>query len=73
MLKHSEVRPAVQMEMPFKGVFFLFFSSSGNCFWQIETVLVSFCREPYQNIRIHHEREGGIKKSAPRITDWYLL
>ena len=24
-----------------------------------------------ENIRIHHECESGIGKSAPRITDWY--
>ena len=23
------------------------------------------------NIRIHHECEGGIEKSVPRITDWH--
>ena len=73
MLKYFELRPAVQKLMSFKGVFFSIFNSSGNCFWQIKPVLVSFCREPYENIRIHHEREGGIEKSAPRITDWHLL
>ena len=24
-----------------------------------------------RNIRIHHECEGGIEKSVPRITDWH--
>ena len=26
---------------------------------------------PYEIIRIHHECEGGIEKSVPRITDWH--
>ena len=25
------------------------------------------------NIRIHHECEGGIEKSVPRITDWHQV
>ena len=26
--------------------------------------------DAYYSIRIHHECEGGIGKSVPRITDW---
>ena len=25
----------------------------------------------FKNIRIHHECDGGIEKSVPRITDWH--
>ena len=29
------------------------------------------CLDKARTIRIHHECEGGIEKSVPRITDWH--
>ena len=33
--------------------------------------IVNSYQQAFTCIRIHHECEGGMEKSVPRITDWY--